>query len=144
MLLLLLPGATRHQQTLEQPHQRQVHMTPNSRQGRAAPPNKVSPCLTRAGHARVYVAFDVLYRLMMVGLAYDVQYVRNITDVDDKIITRAAARGQDPAALATAFIREFHQVQLQIQFQLQIDAQRLMPTSCERHSDWGTWSPLVG
>ncbi len=39
-----------------------------------------------AGHARVYVAFDVLYRLLRDVLKYDVQYVRNFTDIDDKII----------------------------------------------------------
>ena len=40
------------------------------------------------GHARVYVAFDVLFRQLM-RLGYDVTYVRNFTDVDDKIIARA-------------------------------------------------------
>jgi len=43
------------------------------------------------GHARVLVVFDVLYRhLMAAGL--DVNYVRNITDVDDKIIARGWLR----------------------------------------------------
>jgi hypothetical protein len=59
-----------------------------------------------AGHARVYVAFDVLYRLLR-QLQYDVQYVRNFTDVDDKIIRRAAESGEDPLALAGRFITEF-------------------------------------
>ncbi|WIA09089.1 hypothetical protein OEZ85_008502 [Tetradesmus obliquus] len=59
------------------------------------------------GHARVYVAFDVLYRLLR-HLQYDVQYVRNFTDVDDKIIARAAATGEDPPALSARFITEFH------------------------------------
>jgi hypothetical protein len=36
----------------------------------------------------VYVAFDVLYRMLSQLLRYDVQYVRNFTDVDDKIINR--------------------------------------------------------
>ena len=40
------------------------------------------------GHARAYVAFDVLYRLLRDVLKYDVMYVRNFTDVDDKIINR--------------------------------------------------------
>lgn len=60
-----------------------------------------------AGHARVYVAFDVLYRLLR-QLQYDVQYVRNFTDVDDKIIKRAAESGEEPLALAGRFITEFH------------------------------------
>jgi len=61
------------------------------------------------GHARVYTAFDVLYRLLAAGLGYDVQYVRNFTDVDDKIIARAADAGEDPLALAGRFIAEFHE-----------------------------------
>lgn len=55
----------------------------------------------------MYVAFDVLYRLLC-HLQYDVQYVRNFTDVDDKIIARAAATGEDPLALSARFITEFH------------------------------------
>lgn len=60
------------------------------------------------GHARVYVAFDVLYRLLR-QLQYEVQYVRNFTDVDDKIIKRASETGEDPLALAGRFITEFHE-----------------------------------
>jgi cysteinyl-tRNA synthetase len=63
--------------------------------------------LSHIGHARVYVSFDVLYRLLM-SLGYDVQYVRNFTDIDDKIIARAAQTGQDPMALSAQFIEEFH------------------------------------
>jgi cysteinyl-tRNA synthetase len=46
----------------------------------------------------VYVAFDVLYRYLR-NLGYDVQYVRNFTDVDDKIIKRAAELSISPAEL---------------------------------------------
>ena len=56
----------------------------------------------------MYVAFDVLYRLLHRGLRYDVTYVRNFTDVDDKIIRRAAESGEEPLALASRFIDEFH------------------------------------
>lgn len=59
------------------------------------------------GHARVYVAFDVLYRFLQ-HLRYDVTYVRNFTDVDDKIINRANASGEDPLHLSHRFIHEFH------------------------------------
>ncbi|KAL4458944.1 hypothetical protein ABPG75_013809 [Micractinium tetrahymenae] len=59
------------------------------------------------GHARVYVAFDVIYRFLR-HLGYEVSYVRNFTDVDDKIIARASAVGEDPLALARRFIAEFH------------------------------------
>lgn len=57
------------------------------------------------------MAFDLLYRLLTSpALQYSVQYVRNFTDVDDKIIARAAQRGEDPLELARRFITEFHQV----------------------------------
>jgi cysteinyl-tRNA synthetase len=60
-----------------------------------------------AGHARVYVAFDVLYRFLRF-LGYDVTYVRNFTDIDDKIIARGAALGENPLELAQRFAEEFH------------------------------------
>ena len=40
------------------------------------------------GHARTYLAFDILYRYLE-HLEFDVKYVRNITDIDDKIINRS-------------------------------------------------------
>lgn len=58
------------------------------------------------GHARAYVAFDVLYRYLKY-LGYEVVYVRNFTDVDDKIINRASERGEDPLALSGHFCQEF-------------------------------------
>ncbi|KAJ9520924.1 hypothetical protein QJQ45_014080 [Haematococcus lacustris] len=66
--------------------------------------------LSHIGHARVYVAFDILYRLLTAGLGYRVQYVRNFTDIDDKIIARANEKGEDPLELANRFIVEFHKV----------------------------------
>lgn len=60
-----------------------------------------------AGHARAYVAFDVLYRLLL-KLGYDVTYVRNFTDIDDKIIKRAAENNEDITSLCERFIKEFH------------------------------------
>jgi len=59
------------------------------------------------GHARVYVAFDVVVRHLRAS-GYQVTYVRNLTDVDDKIIRRAAELGQDPLVLSAHFIDEFH------------------------------------
>ena len=47
----------------------------------------------------MYVAFDILYRYLR-QLGYDVHYVRNFTDVDDKIINRANEAGEDPMALS--------------------------------------------
>jgi cysteinyl-tRNA synthetase len=58
------------------------------------------------GHARCYVAWDVVVRhLRARGL--EVRYVRNFTDVDDKIIARANERGEDPVALAARFADSF-------------------------------------
>lgn len=58
------------------------------------------------GHARCYVAFDVIRRWLMEK--FEVRYVQNFTDVDDKIIRRANESGEDPIALASRFADEFH------------------------------------
>ena len=55
------------------------------------------------GHARVMVVFDVVVRYLR-ALGYDVTYVRNITDVDDKIIQRANENNEDIHALTARFI----------------------------------------
>jgi cysteinyl-tRNA synthetase len=60
------------------------------------------------GHARCYVVWDVVVRhLRARGL--EVTYVRNFTDVDDKIIKRANERGEEPVALAARFADAFHE-----------------------------------
>lgn len=59
------------------------------------------------GHARTYVAFDIVVRYLR-KLGYDVKYVRNITDLDDKIIKRAAENGEDFHQVTERFIREMH------------------------------------
>ncbi|MBX3651207.1 MAG: cysteine--tRNA ligase [Burkholderiales bacterium] len=56
------------------------------------------------GHARVMVIFDVVQRWLRAS-GYDVTYVRNITDIDDKIIRRAQENGEPMAALTERFIR---------------------------------------
>jgi cysteinyl-tRNA synthetase len=56
------------------------------------------------GHARVLVVFDIVQRWLRAS-GYRVTYVRNITDIDDKIIKRAAEGGETPAALSERFIR---------------------------------------
>ncbi|MFI5395221.1 MAG: cysteine--tRNA ligase [Candidatus Binatia bacterium] len=58
------------------------------------------------GHARALVTFDVLFRHLRT-LGYDVTFVRNLTDVDDKIIARAKKAGIPPVELAEANIRAF-------------------------------------
>jgi cysteinyl-tRNA synthetase len=63
--------------------------------------------LSHVGHARCYVAFDVIVRhLRASGL--QVTFVRNLTDIDDKIIKRAAERGEEPRALSERMSAEFH------------------------------------
>lgn len=58
------------------------------------------------GHARANVVFDVIYRYLQF-IGYDVTYVRNYTDVDDKIIKRANERGITSDDLAGEFIQAF-------------------------------------
>ena len=61
--------------------------------------------MSHIGHARAYVAFDVAVRYLR--RFYDVLYVRNYTDVDDKIIKRANELKQPPADVSERFIKEF-------------------------------------
>jgi cysteinyl-tRNA synthetase len=55
------------------------------------------------GHARMLVAFDTVQRWLRAS-GYRVTYVRNITDIEDKIIRRAAENGETPEALSERFI----------------------------------------
>ena len=64
--------------------------------------------LCHIGHARMMMAFDIVQRwLKASGLA--VTYVRNITDIDDKIIKRAVERGMTIRALTTEMIQAMHE-----------------------------------
>ena len=58
------------------------------------------------GHARANIVFDIVYRYLQYS-NYDVTYVRNFTDVDDKIIARANERGISSQELSEEFIRAF-------------------------------------
>ncbi|MCK7543242.1 cysteine--tRNA ligase [Marinobacter bryozoorum] len=60
------------------------------------------------GHARVLVAFDVITRYLR-HRGYDVHYVRNITDIDDKILRRADENGEPFDALTKRMIRAMHE-----------------------------------
>jgi cysteinyl-tRNA synthetase len=60
------------------------------------------------GHARVMVVFDVVARYFR-DQGYAVTYVRNITDIDDKIIRRATENGEDFHDLTTRFITIMHE-----------------------------------
>ena len=60
------------------------------------------------GHARMLTVFDLVQRYLR-SRGYAVTYVRNITDIDDKIIQRAAENGEDWSALARRFIAAMHE-----------------------------------
>ena len=60
------------------------------------------------GHARSVVVFDVIARYLK-AIGYKVIYVRNFTDVDDKIINKANQLGIDSKAVAERFIKEFYE-----------------------------------
>ncbi|MFK0375460.1 cysteine--tRNA ligase [Pandoraea sp. NPDC090278] len=60
------------------------------------------------GHARVMVVFDMVQRWLRT-LGYRVTYVRNITDIDDKIIKRAVENGETMRELTTRFIAAMHE-----------------------------------
>src|SRR5688572_30756946 len=60
------------------------------------------------GHARMLVVFDMVQRWLRAA-GYRVTYVRNITDIDDKIIRRAAQTGESPESLAERFIRAMNE-----------------------------------
>ncbi|WP_341501523.1 cysteine--tRNA ligase [Gallaecimonas sp. GXIMD4217] len=64
--------------------------------------------LMHIGHARTYTAFDVIVRYLR-HVGYDVTYVRNITDVEDKIIKRAAENGESCEALTTRQTKLMHE-----------------------------------
>ncbi|MBY4797411.1 cysteine--tRNA ligase [Collinsella sp. AGMB00827] len=58
------------------------------------------------GNARTFISFDVIRRWLMAS-GYEVTFAQNLTDVDDKIINRAAEEGRDPAELAESFAERF-------------------------------------
>jgi cysteinyl-tRNA synthetase len=64
--------------------------------------------LIHIGHARMLIAFDVVNRYLR-HRGYRVTYVQNITDIDDKIIRRAAENGESIGVLTERFIRAMHE-----------------------------------
>ena len=63
--------------------------------------------LCHVGHARANVAFDIVQRWLKIS-GYSVNFVRNITDIDDKIIQRAVANGESVRALSDRMITEMY------------------------------------
>jgi len=63
--------------------------------------------LCHIGHARAALVFDVLVRYLQ-SKGFSVKYVRNITDVDDKIINKAKEEGTDWKTISERYIKEFY------------------------------------
>ena len=76
------------------------------------------------GNARPLVIFDVLFRLLKLSCP-QVKYIRNITDIDDKIIKTAQDNGQSIAAVSEKFTRAFHQ---------DIEGLNLLPPTAEPYA----------
>ncbi len=62
---------------------------------------------THLGNARAAVVPDLMVRFLR-HQGYEVKYVRNVTDIDDKIISRSAEQGVSPTDLAVRFTEEYH------------------------------------
>ncbi|MFW0883628.1 cysteine--tRNA ligase [Candidatus Acidulodesulfobacterium sp. H_13] len=60
------------------------------------------------GHARAYITFDIIYRYLM-HLGYKVVYVRNFTDIDDKIIKRANSDNSSVEEVSSKYIEKFRE-----------------------------------
>ena len=59
------------------------------------------------GHARAYLSFDIIRRIMANYFQYDITLIMNITDIDDKIIERAAEQNIHHLELSSRFENEF-------------------------------------
>lgn len=79
------------------------------------------------GHGRCYVSFDVIYRTLKF-FGHEVCLVRNVTDVDDKIVAKAAERGGDLQQHAAAVAQEFTQSFAQDMRALQVNTPDDEPT----------------
>jgi cysteinyl-tRNA synthetase len=82
------------------------------------------------GHARANVVFDVISRYLR-HIGYDVTYVRNYTDIDDKIINRANREGVPFSEISERFIQEFDRDMLQ----LGLDIPERQPKATEHIGD---------
>ncbi|MEK9657232.1 MAG: cysteine--tRNA ligase [bacterium] len=68
------------------------------------------------GHARAYVAFDTMRRILE-HAGYQVTYVQNFTDIDDKIITRCIKEKRELTELTETYIQSFHEDMAQLNIQ---------------------------
>eukprot|EP00040_Diaphanoeca_grandis_P026205 m.146512 g.146512 ORF g.146512 m.146512 type:complete len:576 (-) comp30483_c0_seq1:29-1756(-) len=74
------------------------------------------------GHACTYVRFDVIRRLLQNHFGIQVIQVQGLTDVDDKIIARAASTSQDPRSLARTF---------ELEYAMQMDSLNVLPPTLQ-------------
>ena len=91
---------------------------------------------THLGHAATYVAFDLLNRAWR-SAGHEVRYVQNVTDVDDPLLERANATGEDWESLAereTALFRAGHGGAARAA------ARRLRRARSSRSRSWSRWS----
>jgi len=92
--------------TLERKKVRFVPLRPGKVSMYVCGPTVYDSC--HIGHARSVVVFDVIARFLR-SQGFEVTYVRNFTDVDDKIINRANQEGVSSQELAEKYIHEFHE-----------------------------------
>ena len=79
------------------------------------------------GHARAMVVFDTFVRYLR-HRGWEVTFVRNFTDVDDKIIKRSAERGMEPMELANHYIERFYnrrRLHSTLDYQTPVDFERV-------------------
>ncbi|HJY25507.1 MAG TPA: cysteine--1-D-myo-inosityl 2-amino-2-deoxy-alpha-D-glucopyranoside ligase [Actinomycetes bacterium] len=89
---------------------------------------------THLGHAATYVAFDLLHRVWL-DAGHDIFYVQNVTDIDDPLLERAAASGEDWAELAdreTELFREDMEALRVLPPQAYVGAVESIPQIAER------------
>ena len=63
--------------------------------------------VSHMGHARTYVSFDIIRRIMQDYFGYNIKYVMNVTDIDDKIIRKAMNDKIDFRDIARKYENEF-------------------------------------
>ncbi|OHA11622.1 MAG: cysteine--tRNA ligase, partial [Candidatus Sungbacteria bacterium RIFCSPLOWO2_02_FULL_47_9] len=83
------------------------------------------------GHARTYISFDVIVKYLRYA-GYEVFYLQNITDVDDKIIARAHETEEDPLFLSRHFAKEYFE-----------DMQELKITSPSKYASASEFIPQI-
>ena len=87
------------------------------------------------GHGRMMIVFDLLRRHLAAS-GYRVTFVRNITDIDDKIIRRAAENGEPIAALTERFIRAYEEDFAALGVELGGPRAARDASTCRRSSTW--------